>query len=397
MRKLATIVTMAALSFAANPAFAHGDEDHSQDGKKPAIAATMAGDGPQRLADGSLFVPKPVQRQLGIRTQPVKIGELMAAVELNGVVLPSPDSAGRIQATQAGSVLPGPKGMPLPGRQVRKGDVLAYLRPAGAAIERGNQQAQLADLEARLSIAESRVRRFEQLEGAVPQKEIDAAKIEQAALQKQRSFVNASINAAEPLVAPVTGVISTSNVVAGQVVEAKEILFQIVDPARLVVEALAYDAGLAATIVDATARVDNATPLQLKFIGGGRQLREQALPLLFAIVQPEPRSGEHASPPREGRPGGADFFVAVGQPVKVMARTTRGIQGATVPRQALQKVGAGGTAFDALLWVHTEAERFVPRQVRTQSLDAAHVAVLDGLHEGDRVVTVGAGLLSQVR
>lgn len=377
MRKLTAFMTMATLSFAANPAFAHGGEDHSQDGNKPAAAVT-ATSGPQRLADGSLFVPKPVQRQLGIRTQPVKLGELMAAVELNGVVLPSPDSAGRVQATQAGSVLPGPKGMPMPGRQVKQGEVLAYLRPVGAAIERGNQQAQLADLEARLSIAESRVRRFEQLEGAVPQKEIDAARIELAALQKQRGFVNASLNAAEPLVAPVSGVISAGNVVAGQVVDAREILFQIVDPTRLVVEALAYDASLAATIAGATALVDNATPLQLKFIGGGRQLREQALPLLFAIAT-------------------RDATVAVGQPVKVTVRTTRGIRGAAVPRPALQKVGAGGTAFDALLWVHTEAERFVPRQVRTQPLDAAHVAVLDGLHEGDRVVTVGAGLLSQVR
>jgi hypothetical protein len=47
--------------------------------------------------------------------------------------------------------------------------------------------------------------------------------------------------------------------------------------------------------------------------------------------------------------------------------------------------------------VHTEAERFVARRVRHQSLDAANVAILDGLQDSDRVVTVGAGLLSQVR
>ena len=47
--------------------------------------------------------------------------------------------------------------------------------------------------------------------------------------------------------------------------------------------------------------------------------------------------------------------------------------------------------------MHIEAERFVARRIRHQSLDAANVAILDGLHDGDRVVTVGAGLLSQVR
>ena len=37
------------------------------------------------------------------------------------------------------------------------------------------------------------------------------------------------------------------------------------------------------------------------------------------------------------------------------------------------------------------------RRVRHQALDAANVAIVDGLHEGDRVVVEGAGLLSQVR
>ena len=116
------------------------------------------------------------------------------------------------------------------------------------------------------------------------------------------------------------------------------------------------------------------TALELKFVGGGQQLREQALPLLFRITNP-------------------NAAVAVGQPVKVIVRIDKGVKGATVPRAALTKVGAGETA----VWVHTEAERFVARRIRHQSLDAANVAILDGLHDGDRVVTVGAGLLSQVR
>ncbi len=386
MRKPATLMVVATLSFAVNSAFAHGGEDHSQDNKKPssiASTAVIASDGqptlaaPQRLADGSLFVPKPVQRQLGIRTSPVRNGDLAATVELNGKIIPNPDAGGRLQATQSGSVLPGPKGMPAPGRKVVKGEILAYLRPAGSAIERGNQHAQLAELEAQLAIAAGRVGRFDQLEGAIPQKEIDAARIEHDALQRRRAFVSASVNAAEALIAPVSGVISASNVVAGQVVEAKEILFEIVDPARLSVEALAYDAGLATAIVGASALADNAVSLDLKFIGGGRQLREQALPLLFGITT-----------------RGAS--VAVGQPVKVMVQTRQGIRGAAVARQALAKAGAGPMA-NGVVWIHAEAERFVARQVRVQSLDAANVAITGGLHDGDRVVTEGAGLLSQIR
>ena len=384
MRTLHKPLLLAAtsLAFFANGALAHGDEDHSQDAKKPAaVAPTAAAPGTsgtpaalQRLADGSLFVPKSVQRQLGIRTQSAKIGDLAATVELNGKVIPDPNTSGRVQAPFSGSVMPGPKGMPTPGRKVARGEVLAWLRPVASAIERGNQKAQLAELEAQLAIADGRVKRFEQLEGAVPQKEIDSSRIERDALQKRRAFVAASIDSAEPLLAPAAGVISASHhLVAGQVVDAREVLFEIVDPDHLAVEALSYDAGIGASLISASALAEQS-PLELKFVGAGRQLREQALPLLFRIVS-------------------ANSMVAVGQPVQVIVRTAHEVKGASIPRAALTKVGAGETA----VWVHVGAERFVVRRVRHQSLDAGNIAVIDGLHDGDRVVVEGAGLLSQVR
>ncbi|MBI4742406.1 MAG: HlyD family efflux transporter periplasmic adaptor subunit [Betaproteobacteria bacterium] len=383
MRKLNVRLPVIAVTLlvAANAVFAHGGEDHGDGDKKPVAVAPGSGStsatnysaAPQRLPDGSLFVPKPVQRQLAIRTVPARIGELAASIELNGKVIADPETGGRVQATFAGSVMPGSKGMPVPGRKVAKGEVLAYLRPVGSAIERGNQKAQVAELEAQLAIAGGRVKRFEQLEGAVPQKEIEAARIEREALQKRLAFVGASVDAAEPLRAPAAGVIGATNVVSGQVVDAKETLFEIVDPARLAVEALAYDVAIAATLVSASALAEQ-TELRLIFVGGGRQLRDQALPLLFRIAT-------------------RDALVAVGQPVKVIVRTAQGIKGGAVPRAALTKVATGETA----LWVHSGAERFVVRRVRAQSLDASTVAIVDGLHEGDRVVVEGAGLLSQVR
>lgn len=375
-----TRLTAILLALTAANVYAHGGEDHGNEAAKaPAPAAAsaavpLAQEGPQRLADGSLFVSKSVQRRLGIRTVQVRTGELAAGVELNGTVIADPETSGRVQAPFAGSVQPGPKGMPVGGRKVVKGEVLAYLKPVASAIEQGNQKAQLAELEAQLAIADQRVKRYEQLEGAVPQKEIEAARIERAALQRRRAFVAASVDSAEPLRAPASGVISASHhLVAGQIVDARETLFEIVDPARLAIEALAYDPGIAGTLKSASA-LAGETALELNFVGAGRQLREQALPLLFRIVKP-------------------DASIAVGQPVKVVVRTARGIKGEAVPLQAMTKVGAGETA----IWVHAEAERFVARKVRTQPLDAANLAVIDGLHDGDRVVTEGASLLSQVR
>lgn len=352
-------------------ALGHGGEDHGHDPAPPPVAGGTSG--PSRLADGSLFVPKPVQHDLGLRTQRLRVADLAATLELNGTVVADPDAGGRVQAPFAGTLMPGPQGMPVPGRKVRKGETLAWLRPVAAAIERGNQRAQLAELEAQLAIAEARARRYAQLDGAIPRKEIEAANIDVDALRKRRAAVAASIDAAEPLRAPAAGVISAASVVAGQIVDAREILFEIVDPRRLAVEALAYDPALAADIREASA-LAGRTPLELTFVGGGRQLREQALPLLFRI-----RS--EAAP------------LAVGQSVTVVARTARAMKGMAVPRAALTKVSAGGTA----VWVHVEAERYALRPVRQQPLDAGHVAVSEGLSDGDRVVVEGANLLSQVR
>lgn len=378
--QLAIVAVLAFLGLAAGHAAAHGGEDHSQD-KKP--AATVVGKAPgalpagtasaQRLPDGSLFVPKPVQYQLGLRHVVAGVAELAATVEFNGKVIADPNAGGRIQATQPGRIEAGPKGLPTLGQKVTKGQVLAWLRPAASSIERGNQQAQFAELDAQFAIAERKLARYEQLEGAIPQKEIEAARFEAEALKKRRAAVGASVGAAEALRAPVSGTIAAANVVAGQVVESKEVLFEVVDPARLAVEALAYDPALADGIGEASAQLPGGA-LKLQYVGGGRLLREQAMPLLFRVVA-------------------QDAPVAVGQPLKVIAKTSRKTRGAAVPMAALVKVSAGETA----IWVRDGAERFVLRKVRVQSLDATSVAVTSGLASGERVVTDGASLLAQVR
>lgn len=383
---LALILALA-MAGAHGPAAAHGDEDHGQSKPAPATGAAPGSGSTstdpagaaadiataQRLADGSLFVPKAMQRQLGLRTVQAEIRNIPATVEFNGRIIADPNAGGRVQADQSGRIEPTPHGLPTLGQKVRKGQVLAYLRPVASSIERGNQQAQLAELESQLAIAERKAERYQQLEGALPQSAIEAARLELKALKRRRAAVGASINASEPLVAPASGVISAANALVGQVVEAKEILFEVVDPARLAIEALAYDPALAAAIVSASAAVAGGS-LELQFVGSGRQLREQALPLLFRVKS-------------------ANVAMAVGQPLKVIARTSRASKGASVPQAALIKTGAG----EAAVWIHADAEHFVLRKVGQHPADAATVALTSGVAQGERVVTEGAGLLSQVR
>jgi cobalt-zinc-cadmium efflux system membrane fusion protein len=366
------------LAVSSTLAQAHGGEDHGDAPHAPtAVVAvshtTMDASAPQRQPDGSLWVPKPVQRRLGLVTLLAQAQSHAVAVEFNGHVLPDPNAGGRVQATQAGRIEAGPQGLPVLGQSVVKGQVLAYLRPATSSLERGNQQSALADIEAQYAVAERKASRYAQLEGAVPQKDIEAARFERDALRKRRAAIGGSLGSPEALLAPVTGTLVASNVVIGQVVDAKELLFEVVNPSRLMVEALAYDPALTQGLSQASAAVPGGT-LALQFVGGGRQLRDQAMPLLFK-VQPT------TTP------------VAIGQTLKVTASTAQIVEGVAVPMSALGRNAAG----DTVVWLHKAPERFAPQVVRTQPLDARTVVITSGLHVHDRVVTEGASLLAQVR
>jgi biotin carboxyl carrier protein len=387
----ASLVVPLAVALALLPmagSHAHGDEDHAHD--QPKAAAPAAGpaaarpdsaspagaaslEASARLPGGTLFVPKHVQRLLGLRTQPVALAPLSASVELNGRVVVEPGSGGRIQATQPGTVVPAGKAFPTLGQQVRKGELIAWLKPAASSLERGDRLAQQAELGAQVALAERRMARLEQLEGSVPAKEMESARVELQALRKRQAVLAASLDAPQPLVAPVDGVLSAVQVVAGEVVDAKALLFEVVDPTRLAVEAPAYDLALPAKAVSAEGRAGGTT-LKLQPAGAGRLLREQALPMRFRVLE-----------------GAA--ALAVGQPVKVTVRTRGEAPGAALPMAAVARNGAGET----IVWVHADPERFEPRRVRTEALGADSVAVREGLKAGERVVTAGAALLSQVR
>ena len=363
------------------PSYAHGDEDHSAPAPgtpAPAAAAASApvasSDAPQRQPDGSIFVPKSVQRLLGLRTIIGEIRVLAQTQELDGRIIADPNFSGRVQPSQAGRLAAPSGGFPALGMRVRKGQVLAYITPSAGNIEKGNQQAQLAELSSNLTLAENRAQRLAQLVGSLPQKEIDAAQAEATSLKARKAAVAASLYQREALYAPVSGVISQANVVSGQIVEARDIVFEIVDPTRLRIEAIAYDTSLTGQVAGATGVTTDRQSLKLRFIGQSHQLREQTLPLQFEIETAVPS-------------------LNIGQLVKVLVETRQTLKGIPVPRDSVLKNSRG----EPMLWVHTEAEHFVPQRVKVQALDAHTVAVLQGLSNGARVVIQGAATLAQIR
>ncbi|MDP3671428.1 MAG: HlyD family efflux transporter periplasmic adaptor subunit [Telluria sp.] len=367
-------------------ASAHNGEDHSDAKKKPAVAAplvqvtaqgaTILSEPALRLPDGSLFVPKSAQRQLALRTLAAVKGEFPNTVELDGRVIADPAAGGRVQTLQGGRIEAGRSGLAVLGQRVSKGQVLAWLLPSASAIERAAQQSSLAELAAQEAIQQRRLARFRQLEGSVPQKDIEQAGIELDALKKRKQAVGASLGR-EALVAPVSGIVSAANAVVGQVVDAREVVFEVIDPARLAVEARAFDLVLLNGVSRASVPLAGGV-LELTFVGIGRTLQEQAMPVLFRVKVP----GQGAMPP-----------VAVGQSVKVLAQTSATKPGVAIPASAVVRNAANET----VVWVHESAERFVARKVKVTPLDGISMAATSGLAGGERVVVQGAASLAQIR
>ncbi len=349
---------------------AFADAGHSH-GEAP---AAVGANGPQRQPDGSVFLPKPAQRQIGVRTQPVDIAALPQTVALNGRVVMDPNAGGRVQPLVAGRIEAGPRGLPSPGQAVKKGEVLAYVVPSTGSLERAGQQSQLAELRASRALAQKRLARLNELADTVPRKEVETAESELASLAARIGAIGAGLDTRDALVAPVSGVVASVNAVLGQVVDARELLFEIVDPARLRVEALAFDGALPAQVAGASIAV-GGQHVPLRFVGASRTLRDQAVPLVFAAE------------------AGALAQLSIGQPVRVIVQTRTPVQGAAVPSAALMKNAANQTT----VWVKVAPERFEPRVVMTEPLDGAAMAVTSGLRAGDRVVTQGATLINQIR
>jgi len=341
-----------------------------------APSAATSPSGLARLPDGSVNVPKIAQRRMAIRTVLSAQSEAAATVEMPGQVVMDPNASGRVQAVYGGRIEPGGKGLPVVGQPVKKGDVLAYVRYHAEPFSHGRQQSQLAELRAQRQLAEHRVQRLDSLEGTVPRKEIDAARTEAASLAERERSIGNSLAVREALTAPVSGVIARADLVVGQVVEPRDVLFEVIDPARMLVEATTADAKVAASV--AKAFLQGMPEVSLRLLGASRLLRDGVLPLTFAMTPVK---------------AGTVLPIAIGQSVTVVAQSKERIKGMVLPAQAVVRNAAN----EPIVWIKSGAERFIPQPVQFRPLDASTVVVTQGLGADNRVVVQGAPLIAQIR
>jgi RND family efflux transporter MFP subunit len=374
--KLAAGVLLVAMSVGVVPSVdAHEGHDHAEEAAAPA-AVGGSGDRPMRLADGSLFVPKTTQRILAVRTLVATEGATPLSMRLAGEIVGDPRASAALQTVQGGRVTSAGREWPTLGAKVRRGQVLLRLTPTGSGGERATTAAESARVTQELARARADLARLEGLEGVVSRAELEAARSQVASLSAQHAALAAPLGSGEVLTSPIDGIIASIDASPGAVVQPGQSLVTIIDPARLSVEALAFEpvVGGASAISRATVALRDGTTLDARIDGIGSQLKGGAISVRLNLTSVA--SG-----------------LAVGQPVVVFLERTVTASGLSLPVDALVRTANG----DRIVYEKVSAERYMPRTVRVRQVSADRIAVVAGLEPNARVVVSGAPLLAQIR
>jgi RND family efflux transporter MFP subunit len=338
--------------------------------------SASSGNSPARRPDGSIFVPKPTQRLLEIRTRTAAVEAKIRTVRFNGRIIPNPNKSGVVQSTIQGRYDAPDGGVPPLGTRVKGGDLLGRVAPSFASIDSSDMAQTLGSLDQDIALNRRKLARQEQLlaNNVVARATVEDIRIQLEGLEKRRRELLAAKARPEDLRAPVDGVIAMTRVVAGQVVSQSDQLFQIIDPASLLVEALVFDQISPDAVAEATAISGSGPAIKLKFIGRSRALQQQYAILQFEIVE-------------------AHGALNSGTPVTVIAANGQAVTGIVLPRAALAQAPNGQT----VVFVHREPEVFVPRAVRMEPFESDSVLVTSGIAAGEKIVVRNAPLLNQVR
>jgi cobalt-zinc-cadmium efflux system membrane fusion protein len=371
-RRATAAVLIFVFVLGATPLFAHEGEDHAD---QPKTVATPTSDLAQRLPDGSVFVPKAAQRIFAVRTIVTESAVHRRTTELPGRVIPDPNASGFVQAAIGGRLSPPQEGFPRLGTPVAAGDILAYVTPPMQAIDVSDMRQKQGELDQQISIAERKLARYETLapSGAVARSQLEDSRSEVAGLKERRAMLDKSRREPEALIAPVSGVVADGNAVAGQIAQPNAIVFHIIDPQKLWIEALSFE--VIPDVQGAFAKTASGKTFNVSYRGSGFADRSQSIPVHFAIE------------------GGDLSGLRAGQFVSVMVRTEAERPGIAIPRSALVRAANG----QDIVFEHVAAELFIPRTVRIAPLDGERVLVSAGLEVGKRIVTQAAELLDHVR
>ena len=361
----------------------------------PSKHAAQHGESPE-APKGVSFLKEQQWRILS-KAEPVTKRRLVERVRVAARVRAKPGFSATITAPVSGQ-LAAPSGqvLPQPGQRVEAGQLLALLKPnfseAGARV--GEAQAQFATAKAVLDQAEAAYNRTKKLAADQAKSPRELQEMELAyqsakarytaaagllATFKQAGAVtNPDAPLSMELRAPIAGVLHSVVAGPGEVVAANQAVFAVLDPETVWIEARIPESGMARLSKgkDAAVELPGEPGRFTSITGDGRgQLLSLGLEV-DATTRTVPLLYEAAN--REGQ-------FRIGQDVTLHVETARAEDTVAVPESALVEEGDQLVAF-----VQVSGETFEKREIKAGIRDSGFVQVIDGVKEGERVVTKGA-------
>ncbi len=324
-------------------------------------------------ADAGISYLKEQQWKVEFAAEPVRLREVKHSVHTVAEVTPRNNASAEISAPAAGIVKAGSVSPVAPvGTIVRAGQRLVALAPP---LEGSNSWT-----EQRLAYEQSK-QEFERAERLLQRDAIskrDYERLRQEYLVR-KAGIDALGNTTDSTLlevrSPISGVISAVHVRPGQTVTAGQPLITVVDPDRVwlkvsVFEKDFYTLGTPSGIYLTVPGLDTGIVLDgsdVRIVSSGAVLDPQTrtVPLLLEV-------------PNEGN------LLKIGQSLPGELLNGDSQTAVAVPETAL---------FDEetqlVVFVHVSGESFEKRVVKTGNHDRGWIAILDGLSEGERVVTRG--------
>ncbi|AKJ05383.1 RND family efflux transporter MFP subunit [Archangium gephyra] len=359
----------------------------------PTVAAAVAAAPPEESGEATVSFLKEQQWKTQYATVPAEPRVLQGGVRASGELKPVAGQSAELSAPVAGRIPVGDRVVHL-GQRVRKGEVLVRLMPTSAAAgtDVATVEMEAARARAELGLAEREVKRAEEMFAgkAIPEKQLDAARVAREvaaarvdATERQLSLYRSTQSgsagpggAAFELRSPVDGVVSYAEVTPGAIVEMGTRLVSVVNPERLWLEARVYEAdvakvehspGAAFTVAgfDREFSVDEKTGRRVA-VGSVVDRLTRTLPVIFELPNPE-------------------GVLKPGMFAKVMLYTGETVRGVAIPESAIVDDNGKPTVF-----VMDGGESFFKRAIQPGVRSGGYVQVLEGVKEGERVVSLGA-------
>lgn len=321
-------------------------------------------------------------KHISLGTEVVGYRDIVEPLRLSAEVQPDPDRIAHITPLVASQVT---EVKVRPGDKVEKGQVLALLK----SVQLGEARADVAQAKAALDVARDQFSRQEQLKasGIGAEKSYVEAQgaVKQAEAALAAAHARASVyggtggsGATTVLRSPLKGTVVERHATAGEVATPERQLFVIAEIDPVWVVGRAYESDLP--------MVQSGSPARVRVKAYADRSWDGVIDYVSPTLSERTRTAEVRIVLENGdgvlKPG---MFATISPTANAPGKEHRAL---ALPRSALQRDGDRHVVFVAL-----GDRRFESRTVTLGTQGSDYVRVLDGLREGETVVTEGAFIL----